>query len=80
MDATFNGTQPVKNHIHRLEPGIGGLRLAFAQVGLVAAPCLGLVLACAAALLLNPRTAVTLAGLCGLAASSALTRMWRPAR
>lgn len=53
---------------------------AFAQAGLVAAQCLGLVMAGAAAQLLGPRAAVTLAGLCGLAASSAMTRLWRQAR
>jgi hypothetical protein len=50
--------------------------LGFAQAGLVAAQCLGFVVAGAIAQLVGPQAAVALAGLCGLAASTALTRMW----
>jgi hypothetical protein len=54
--------------------------LGFAQAGLVAAQCLGFVAAGAAARAVGPQAAVALAGLCGLGASTALTRTWRRAR
>jgi hypothetical protein len=53
--------------------------LGFAQAGLLGTQCLGFVAAGAAAQVVGPQAAVALAGLCGLAASTALTRMWRRA-
>lgn len=50
--------------------------LAFAQAGLLAAQCAGFVVAGAAAQLVGAPAAVALAGLCGMAAVTALSRSW----